>query len=85
MRVVNQNLETITRYDMDAGTLVQTRAVKEDAPPIDNVKKYAWNDEDYEDVLVYIPTPEPSEEPSPEQRIAELEEALALLLSGVTE
>ncbi len=30
-------------------------------------------------------TPEPAEELTPEQRIAELEEALALLLSGVTE
>ena len=29
--------------------------------------------------------PEPVEEPTPEQRIAELEEALELLLSGVTE
>ena len=28
---------------------------------------------------------EPSAEPTPEERIAELEEALALLLSGVTE
>ena len=29
--------------------------------------------------------PEPEEQPTPEQRIAELEEALELLLSGVTE
>jgi hypothetical protein len=29
--------------------------------------------------------PEPIAEPTPEERIAELEEALALLLSGVTE
>lgn len=29
--------------------------------------------------------PEPVAEPSPDQRFAELEEALALLLSGVTE
>lgn len=29
--------------------------------------------------------PEPVAEPTPEQRLAELEEALALLLSGVTE
>lgn len=29
--------------------------------------------------------PDPSEYPTPEQRITELEEALALLLSGVTE
>ena len=29
--------------------------------------------------------PEPAHEPTPEERITELEEALALLLSGVTE
>lgn len=29
--------------------------------------------------------PEPAAEPTPDERIAELEEALALLLSGVTE
>lgn len=29
--------------------------------------------------------PEPEAQPTPEQRIAELEEALAMLLSGVTE
>ena len=38
--------------------------------------------------LVYDPRPEPElpeAQPTPEERIAELEEALALLLSGVTE
>lgn len=51
----------------------------------------AWDE--YEDILRYIPyTAEELAEidrqrnhPTPEQRIAELEEALALLLSGVTE
>lgn len=51
----------------------------------------AWDE--YEDILRYIPfTPEELAEiearknqPAPEQRIAELEEALALLLAGVTE
>ena len=51
----------------------------------------AWDE--YEDILRFIPyTAEELAEierqkamPTPEQRIAELEEALALLLSGVTE
>lgn len=53
--------------------------------------KAAWDE--YEDILRYIPyTAEELEEierqkalPTPEERIAELEEALELLLSGATE
>ncbi len=53
--------------------------------------KEAWDE--YEDILRYVRfTAEELEEirrqkaePTPEERIAELEEALALLLSGVTE
>jgi len=59
-------------------------AVKEDAVPIDNVTKFAWDDEDYEDAMMYVLNPE-TPEPTQAERIAELEEALALLLSGVTD
>ena len=57
MRVINQSFETITEYDLTAGRLVRAFAVKEDAEPIDNVKKFAWADEDYEEVQMYIPNP----------------------------
>ena len=55
MRVINQSFETITEYDLTAGRLVRTFAVKEDAKPIDNVKKFAWADDDWEEVQMYIP------------------------------
>ena len=33
------------------------KAVRENATPIDNVTKFAWAEDDYEDVLMYIPNP----------------------------
>ena len=57
MRVINQNCETITEYDLSEGRLVLTTAVRADAAPIDNVTKFAWADEDYEEVQMYIPYP----------------------------
>lgn len=55
MRVVNTKFKTITEYDLTTGRLVSTFAIKEDAEPIDNVKKFAWADEDWEEVQMYIP------------------------------
>ena len=57
MRVVNEKFETITEYDLTAGKLIPKVAVKEDAEPIDNVKKFAWTDDDWEEVLMFIPNP----------------------------
>lgn len=55
MRVINQNHETITNYDLNAGYLVPTQAVREGAVPIDNKTKWAWAEEDWEEVLMYFP------------------------------
>lgn len=86
MRVVNARFETITEYDLTVGKLIPKLAVKEDAEPIDNVQKFAWADEDWEEVQMYIPDPiETETQPTQEERIADLEEVLAMLLNGVTE
>lgn len=61
MRVVTQDLQTIADYDLRKGRLVQAKAVREDAAPIDNVTKWAWADDDYEDVMMYVETPEETE------------------------
>lgn len=62
MRVVNENFETITEYDLTVGRLVDTVAIKEDATPIDDIEKFAWADEDYEQVQMYVPYPTPTVE-----------------------
>lgn len=69
MRVVNQKLETITEYDLNKGYLVPATAIKEDAASIDNVTKFAWADEDYEEVQMYVPDQEATEAPTQMDRI----------------
>ena len=94
MRVVNEKMETITEYDLNAGKLVSILGIKEDVTPIDNVTKFAYYDDDYEEVQMYVPfTEEDLNPPSPEDdiltplkdRIKSLEEELAAakILLGV--
>ena len=54
MRVINENYETITEYDLSAGYLTNATVIKENAFPIDNVTKFAWADDDYEEVQMYV-------------------------------
>lgn len=56
MRIVNENFETIdeSEVDLSKGHLEITIGVREDAMPIDNVTKYAWDNNDYEEVQMYI-------------------------------
>lgn len=59
-------------------------AVQVEALPEGDISDYRY----VEGELAYDPLPEPEQpeaQPTPEERITELEEALALLLSGVTE
>ncbi len=39
---------------MEKGYYKTTIRVKKDAIPIDNITKYAWNDDDYETVEVFV-------------------------------
>ena len=40
--------------DLERGKLVQTNRIKPDAKPIDDIEKFAYEDDDYEDILEYI-------------------------------
>ena len=51
------------------GGLVPAKAIREDAVPIDNVIKFAWADEDYEDVQMYMPNQKANEAPTQMDRI----------------
>lgn len=62
MRTVNQQGETITDYDLSKGVLTPAQVIREDAAPIDNVIKWAWAEDDYEDVMMYVEMPEETEE-----------------------
>lgn len=73
MRIVNENHETIENPDLSVGHLVNATIIREDATPIDNVTKWAWDNSDYEEVLMYIP----NREKTVEEQIAELKAKLS--------
>lgn len=70
MIILNESMEEITEYDAAKGSLTQTVRIRPDAQPIDNVTKFAWEDGDYEAVMVYTPYGE--ETPSTEDTLLEL-------------
>lgn len=53
MRIIDENGNTITEYDLTKGELRRATIIRPEASPIDNETKHAWADEDYEDVLIY--------------------------------
>ena len=73
MRVINENFETITEYDLSTGQLFPATVIREDAVPIDNITKHAWADDDYEKVQMYVPFPVKTTE----EQIAELKAQLS--------
>lgn len=54
MRVVNEKFETIVEYDLSKGELLEVTTLREDAVPVDNVTKFAPDDEDWEQALMYV-------------------------------
>lgn len=75
MRILDENGNELTekQIDLEKGTLsIPTQIVKADAEPIDNITKFAWNDDDYEEVQYYTITVETAE-----QRIDRLKSKLA--------
>lgn len=84
MRILNKNGTELIESEIDLalGYLSKGTAIKVDVKPIDNITKFAWADEDYEEVYFYHLNPETSNMPTTEDRIAALEAAL-LELMGV--
>lgn len=79
MRILDENRQEIAEYDLTRGCLTQTVIIRPEAAPIDNVSKFAWADEDYEDVMIYTPydwaregRENPAQTPSAEDTILEL-------------
>lgn len=74
MKVVDQNGKLLESYDLAQGFLVDTRLLKDDAKEIDNVTKFAWDDDDYEEVKMFLPYHQsPVQKKTLEQRVSELE------------
>lgn len=57
MRVVDTDGRDLTSYDLAQGELHEATVIRDNAVPIDGVTKVAWDDEDYETVMMYTPFP----------------------------
>ena len=55
MRTIDQDGNDIINPDLVAGRLVDWRAPRKNAVPIDDITKFVWEDSDFEDVKMYIP------------------------------
>ena len=55
MKVLNKDtLEELEDYDLSLGRLTKAIVIKKDAVPIDNETKFAWDDDDYEEAMLYV-------------------------------
>ena len=55
MKVLDKNtLEELEKYDLSLGYLTKSIVIKKDAIPIDDKTKSAWDDDDYEEVMLYV-------------------------------
>lgn len=55
MRIVNEKYKTISESEVDLtkGYLIESKAIREDAIPVNDIDKFAWCDDDYEEVQMY--------------------------------
>ena len=79
--VYDQNGNILESYDLSRGYLQPRTIIRPDAAPIDNVKKFAWVNSDYQEILVYIPFEYPVDEPSQLDRI-EAQVAYTAMMTG---
>jgi hypothetical protein len=56
MRYINEKGQAVQleQLDLSKGYLVTNQAIREDAEPIDNITKFAYTTEDYEEVQQYF-------------------------------
>ncbi|WP_300899409.1 hypothetical protein [Turicimonas muris] len=80
MRIIDfRSNKDLVDPDLNAGHLIKSTCIKKDAVPIDDVTKFAWDDDDYEPCFLYIlkeDLPDLGDAPSP---INEAENALCEL------
>lgn len=55
MKIVDLQYNEITSYNENFGTTAIIKILKPDAVPIDNVSKFQYTEDDYEEVLQFIP------------------------------
>lgn len=68
-------------YDLTKGYLQPKTVIKPDAIPPDDVTKFAWDDDDYEEIQIYIPYESKNSEPTQLDRI-EAQVAYTAMMTG---
>lgn len=79
--VYDQNGNQLESYDLSRGYLQPRTIIRPDAAPIDNVKKFAWAEGDYQEIQVYIPYKAQNTEPTQLDRI-EAQVAYTAMMTG---
>lgn len=80
MEVRDEHGNAVEDPDMDRGFLCKRLRVRADAVPVDDVEKFAWADDDYELVAVYVERAgAPGQTDGASASIEELAEAVAEL------
>ena len=79
--VYDLNGNVLESYDLTKGSLSVRTVIRPEAAPVDNVTKFAWADEDYEEIQVYIPHEEQTTEPTQLDRI-EAQVAYTAMMTG---
>lgn len=88
---VNGNVLPEDKVDLTKGYISYNIVIKKDAEPIDNITKFAWNDNDYEEVQVYTPFPKekleamqtPSADEDRDAMLVDIEYRLTILELGL--
>lgn len=55
LRIVDMEGNEIFDPDLEKGTLIESNTIKKDAIPIDDITKFAWDEDDYEPCYLYFP------------------------------
>ena len=53
--IYDESGKPIENPDLTLGYVTEQVVIRDDAEPIDDIEKFAWDDDDYETRQVYIP------------------------------
>lgn len=88
LRIFDMEGNEIFDPDLENGILIESNTVKKDAIPIDDITKFAWDDDDYEPCYIYLPNdqnPRFSPPDPPMVEIANLSAAVLALNEAIVE
>lgn len=51
----DENGDVVENPDLSLGCVTEQVVIRDDAEPIDDIEKFAWDDDDYETRRVYVP------------------------------